>query len=206
MLRRYQWGSLFLLNLNIIHIRSYWLCWKAQEKFQVESRFCKTIGCIYVTLLKTYLAKKAIFKVSNRNTRKICLLISKITLKTSEPCHQFAIKSLLSVLLSSLTAYSFNNCKPIYVILWDIITKIFDSWKFKMSKFKIFLFLKKQPLKQTNFSIFYLIFKGPLFQHHDVGHLNFLCYTTSWNEVLKFELKKDIFSINFLIKISWKAL
>ena len=33
------------------------LCWKAQEKFQVEFRFCKTIGCGYVTLLTTYPAK-----------------------------------------------------------------------------------------------------------------------------------------------------
>ena len=87
MLRRYQWWSLLLLNLNVIHTRSNWLCWKAQEKFQVESRFCKTIGCSYVTLLTTYLAKKTMFKVSNRNTRKRCLLISKITLKTSERCH-----------------------------------------------------------------------------------------------------------------------
>ena len=31
-----------------------------------------------------YLAKKTMLKVSNRNTRKRCLLISKITLKTSE--------------------------------------------------------------------------------------------------------------------------
>ena len=73
------------------------------------------------------------FKVSNRNTRKRCLLISKITLKTSERRHlttsylpevtvqnhvldsfsqniyQFAIKSLVSVLLSSLTARNFNQ-------------------------------------------------------------------------------------------------
>ena len=87
MLSRCQWWSLLLLNLNVIHTRSNWLCWKAQEKFQVESRFCKTIGCSYVTLLTTYLAKKTMFKVSNRNTRKRCLLISKITLKTSEGRH-----------------------------------------------------------------------------------------------------------------------
>ena len=73
------------------------------------------------------------FKVSNRNTRKRCLLISKITLKTSERRHlttsylpevtvqnhvldsfsqniyQFAIKSLLSVLLSSATARNLNQ-------------------------------------------------------------------------------------------------
>ena len=87
MLERCQWWSLLLLNLNVIHTRSNWLCWKTQEKFQVGSRFCKTIGCSYVTLLTKYLAKKTMFKVSNRNTRKRCLLISKITLKTSERRH-----------------------------------------------------------------------------------------------------------------------
>ena len=80
-------------------------------------------------------------KLSNRNTRKRCLLISKITLKTSGRRHlttsylpevtfqnhvslsfsqniyQFAMKSLLSVLLSSSTARNFNNSRPIYVIL-----------------------------------------------------------------------------------------
>ena len=134
MLRRYQWWSLLLLNLNVIHTLSNWLCWKGQEKFQVDSRFCKTLGCNYVTLLTKYLAKKkTMFKISNRNTRKRCLLISKITLKTSEWRHlttsfllevtvqnpildslqcPFAIKSLPSVLLSSSTAHNFNNCRP----------------------------------------------------------------------------------------------
>ena len=87
MLRRCQWWSLLLLNLNVIHTRSNWLCWKAQEKFQVESRFYKTIRCSYVTMLATYLAKKTMFKVSNRNTRKRCLSISKITLKLSDWRH-----------------------------------------------------------------------------------------------------------------------
>ena len=130
-----------LFDLNVIHTRCNWLCGKAQEKFQVEFLFCKTIGCSYVALLATYLAKKTMFKVSNRNTRKRCLLISKITLKTSERCHlttsylpevtvqshildglqcQFAIKSLPSVLLSSSTARNFNNSRPIYVILREM--------------------------------------------------------------------------------------
>ena len=87
MLRRYQWWNLLLLNLNVIHKCSNWLCCKTQEKFQIKSRFCKTIGCSYVTLLITYLAKKTMFKVSNRNTSKRCLLISKIALKTSERRH-----------------------------------------------------------------------------------------------------------------------
>ena len=51
---------------------------------------------------------------------------------------------------------------------WDIISEIFDSWKFKMSAF--FLFLKKQSQKRTNFSTF----KGLPFQYHKVRHPNFL--------------------------------
>ena len=75
-------GVLLLLNLNVVHTRSNWLCCKTQEEFQVESGFCKTIGCSYVALLTTYLANKTMLKVSNKNIRKRCLLMSKITLKT----------------------------------------------------------------------------------------------------------------------------
>ena len=74
--------------------------------------------------------KKTMFKVSNRNTRKICLLmISKITLKASErrhPTTTYLAKVTVQnhvwtvflriytnlqskVLLSSLTARNFNN-------------------------------------------------------------------------------------------------
>ena len=87
MCRRYQWWSFLLLNLNVINMLSNWLGWKAQKKIQVESRFCKTIGCSCITLLSTYLSKKTMFIVNNRNTRKRSLLISKIKLKTSEPRH-----------------------------------------------------------------------------------------------------------------------
>ena len=45
------WWSLLLLNLKAIHKLSNWLCWKAQEKFQVEFRICKAIGYSYVTFL-----------------------------------------------------------------------------------------------------------------------------------------------------------
>ena len=43
---------------------------KAQEKFQVESRFCKTIGCSSGTLLTTYLAKKQCSKLATGTLRK----------------------------------------------------------------------------------------------------------------------------------------
>ena len=177
------------LNLNVIHTRSNWLCWKAQEKFQVEFCFCKTIGCSYVTLFTTYLAKKkTLFKVSNRNTRKRCVLISKITLKTSEWCRlttsylpevavqnhnldslqcQFAIKSLLS----SSTARCFNNSRPIYVILCEMRSNYRTIWFMKNSKCQHFLFLKKQHQKWTNFLLF--TFKGPPFQYHKVRRFNF---------------------------------
>ena len=128
--------------------------------------------------------KKTMLKVSNRSTRKICLLILKIRLKASERRHQFAIKSLLSVLLSSLTTHNFNNSKPIY-----IITKIFDSWNFKISTF--FYFWKKQPQKQTNFSTFCLIFKRSPFQYHKAGHPIF------WN-LLHFEM--------VFWNVSWKRI
>ena len=71
---------------------------------------------------------------------------------------------------------------------------------------KRFFISEKQPQKRTNFSTFYLIFKGPPFQYHKVRHPNFLQYTTSWNRFLKFELKKDSFLINFLTKVLWKTL
>ena len=111
-----------------------------------------TTACSYVTLLTTYLAKKkTMFKVSNRNTRKRCLLISKITLKTSERrhlttsclseafipriytnfqskvCFQFCFQVRRSVISTIVDPYMSFYEK------WEIISKIFDSWKFKIS-------------------------------------------------------------------------
>ena len=197
MLRRYQWESLLLLNLGAIHTRSNCLCWKAQEKFQVESRFCKTIGCSYVTLLTKYLAKKTMFKVSNRNTRKRCLLITKLTLKISDWRHQtisyllevtaqnhfldsfsqniyqFAIKSLLSVLLSSSTARNFNNSRPIYVILWEMRNHYRNIWFMKNSKCQHFLFLKNSPKNGQIFQLFTLYSKG---RHFSITKLDILIF------------------------------
>ena len=76
---------------------------------------------------------------------------------------------------------------------WEIITEIFDSWKFKMSAF--FYFWKNSPKNGQIFQLFTLYSKGQ-FQYHKVRHPNFLQYTISWNGFLKFELKKDSF-INF---------
>ena len=137
-------------------------------------------------------------KVSNRNSRKRCLLISKMTLKTSGRRHlttsylpevtvqnhvldsfsqniyQFAIKSLLSVLLSSSTARNFNNSRPIYVILRNK-KSLLKYLIHENSECQYFLlFLKKGPQKWTIFSNFYLIFKGPPSQYYKVRYPNFL--------------------------------
>ena len=152
------------------------------------------------------------FKVSNRNTRKRCLLISKITLKTSERRHlttsylpevtvqnhildslqcQFAIKSLLSVLLSSSTARNFNNSRPIYVILWEMRNAYRNIWFRKNSKCQHFLFLKKQHQKWTKFSTFYLRVKGL----YSIAKLDILivCNLLHFQAVFKIWAEKEWF-------------
>ena len=137
------------------------------------------------------------FKVSNRNTRKRCLLISKITLKTSERRHlttsyllevtvqnhvldssayniyQSASKSLLSVLLSSSMARNFNNSRPTYVILWEMRNNylIFDSWK--IQNVIIFYFWKSSPKNGQSFQLFTLYSKG---RHFSITKLDILIF------------------------------
>ena len=143
------------------------------------------------------LSQKTMFKVSNRNTRKRCLLISKITLKTSERRHlttsylrevtvqnhvldsfsqniyQFEIKSLLSVLLSNSTARNLNNSRPMsFYEKWEIIFEIFDSWKFKMSA--LFYFWKNSSEKGQIFQLFTLYPKGRHFSSTKLDILIFL--------------------------------
>ena len=189
MLRRYQWWTLLLLNLIVIHKRSNWLCWKAQEKFQVESRFCKTIGCSYVTLLTTYLAKKTMFKVSNRNTRKRCLLISKITLK-----HQDNVTWLLAIwgrLLSRTMSWTvfpriytnlqlkvcFQFCFQVRrPVISTIVNPFMSFYEKLLPKYLIHENSKYQHffISEKTAPTFYLIFKGSPFQYHNVRHPNFL--------------------------------
>ena len=216
MLRRRQWWSLLLPNLNVIHTRSNRLCWKTQEKFQVVCRFWKTISCSYVSLPTTYLAKKTMPKVSHRNTRKRSLLISKITLKISDRRHlttsyllettvqNLSWKLVLRIytnLQSSLTARNFNNSRPIYVVLWEMRNHYRNNWLMKNLKCQNFLFLKQRQ-KWTNFSTFYLVFKGSPFQYHKVRHPNFFVIYCILKLVLKFELKKDSSFIKLLTKVS----
>ena len=134
------------------------------------------------------------FNACNRNTRKRCLLISKITLKTSERCRlttsylpevtvqnhildslqcQFAIKSLFPVLLSSSTARNFNNSRPIYVILWEMRNHYRNIWFMKNSKCQHFLFLKNSPKNGQIFQLFTLYSKG---RHFSITKLDILIF------------------------------
>ena len=80
---------------------------------------------------------------------------------------------------------------------WEIITEIFDSWKFKILVF--FLFLKNSPKNGQIFQLFTLYSKG---RHFGITKLDILifCNILPWNGFLKFELKKDSFFIKFCIK------
>ena len=139
---------------------------KYQEEFQVESLFCKTITCSYVTLLTTYLAQKTMLKVSSRSTRKRCLLISKITLKTSE-------LRIYTNLQSSPTPFNFNNSRPIYVILWEMRNHYRNIWFMKNSKCQHFLFLKNSPQNGQIFQLFTLYSKG---RHFSITKLDILIF------------------------------
>ena len=182
-----------LLNLNVIHTCSNWLCWKAWENFQVEFRFCKTIGCSHITLLTTYLAKKTIFKVSDRNTKKRCLLISKITserrhLTTSyllelTENHVWTVFPRIYTNLQSKVCFHFcfQVRRPVISTIadpymsfyekWEIITEIFDSWK--IQNVSIFYFWKNNPKNGNIFQIFTLYSKG---HHFSITKLDILIF------------------------------
>ena len=137
------------------------------------------------------------FKVSNRSTRKRCLLISKITLKTTERCYlttsylpevtvqnhvlgiffyniyQLAIKSLLSVQLSSSTARNINNSRPIYVILWEMRNHYRNIWFIKLKMSAFFYFWKNSPKNGQIFQIFTLYSKG---HHFSITKLDILIF------------------------------
>ena len=176
-----------LLNLNVIHTHSNWLCWKSQEKFQVESRFCKAIGCSYVTLYTTYLVKKTMFRVSNRSTRKRCLLISRITLKTSERRHvtisylpEVTVQNHIWTVFPRMytnfqSKVCFQFCFQVRRTVISIIVNSFMSlYEIHENSKCFFISEKKQSQKQTNFSTFYFIFKEPPFYYHKVRHPKFL--------------------------------
>ena len=137
------------------------------------------------------------FKVSNRSTRKRCLLISKITLKTTKRrylttsylpevtvqnhvsgiffynIYQLAIKSLLSVQLSSWTARNINNSRPIYVILWEMRNHYRNIWFIKLKMSAFFYFWKNSPKNGQIFQIFTLYSKG---HHFSITKLDILIF------------------------------
>ena len=106
---------------------------------------------------------------------------------------------------SSSTVCSFNNSRPVYVVLWQMRNHYWNIWFIKNSKCQHFLLLKKQPQKWTVFQLFTWK-REPAFQDNKVRHPNFLWYTISWNWFWKFELKKDSFFIYLLTKVLWKTL
>ena len=86
--------------------------------------------------------------------------------------YQFAIKSLLSVLLSSSTACNFKNSRAIYVILWEMKNHDRSIWFMKIETVRISLYFWNNSFKFL--STFYLIFKEPSFKYQKVRHPNFL--------------------------------
>ena len=86
---------------------------------------------------------------------------------------------------------------------WEIISEIFDSWKFKMSAF--FYFWKNSPKNGQIFQLFTLYSKGRHFSITKLDiiivchilHLEMDFWNLSW---------KRSFFINFLINVLWKTL
>ena len=76
---------------------------------------------------------------------------------------------------------------------WEIISEIFDSWKFKMSAY--FYFWKNSPKKWQICQNFTLYSKGHYFS---ITKLDILIFCSMLHGFLKFKLKKDSFFITFL--------
>ena len=83
------------------------------------------------------------------------------TILQSKVCFQFCFQVRRLVISS----------KPIYIILWEIITEIFDSRKFKMSAF--FYFWKNSPKNGQIFQLFTLYSKG---RHFSITKLDILIF------------------------------
>ena len=133
------------------------------------------------------------FKVSNRNTRKRYLLISKITLKTSERRHlttsylpevtvQNHVWTVFPRIYNNLQSkvcfkFCFQVRRPVISTIVNPFMSFYEKLlpKYLIHKnLKRFFISEKQLQKRTNFSTFYLIFKGLSFQYHKVRHPNFL--------------------------------
>ena len=73
--------------------------------------------------------------------------------------------------------FCFQVRRPVISTIVNLFMSFYEKSlpKYFLPKY-FFLFLKKQPPKQTHVSIFYLIFKGPAFQYHKVWRPNFWIY------------------------------
>ena len=135
------------------------------------------------------------FRVSNRNTRKRCLLISRITLKTSERRHvtisylpevtvQNHIWTVFPRIYTNLQSkvcfqFCFQVRRPVISTIvdpymsfyekWEIITEIFDSWK--IQNVSIFYFWNNNTKNGNIFQIFTLYSKG---HHFSITKLDIL--------------------------------
>ena len=127
------------------------------------------------------------FKVSNRYTRKRCLLISKITLKISERRHlttsYFSGSNCPETCLGQffLEYISIWNQVPRPVIstivepymLWEIRNHYRNIWFMKNSECQHFLFLKNSPKNSQSFQLFTLYSKG---RHFSITKLDILIF------------------------------
>ena len=132
------------------------------------------------------------FKVRNTSTRKRCLLISKITLKTLEWWHlttsYFPEVTVQNHILGSLqcqSAICLQFCFQVRRLVistiadpymsfhekWEIITELFDSWK--IQNVSIFYFWKNSPKNGQIFQLFTLYSKG---RHFSITKLDILIF------------------------------
>ena len=138
--------------------------------------------------------KKTMFKVSNRNTRKRCPLIWKITLKASErrplttsylleeTFQNYVFPRIYTNLQSKVWfQFCFQVRQPIISTIvdpymsfyekWEIITEIFDSWK--IQNVSIFYFWNNNTKNGNIFQIFTLYSKG---HHFSITKLDILIF------------------------------
>ena len=110
------------------------------------------------------------FKFSKRKTRERCLLISKITLKTSERRSTIVDPYML------------------FYEKWEIVTEIFDSWKNQMVS--IFYFWKNSPKNGQILQLFTLYSKG---RHFSITKLDIPIFCNIYyilKLIFEIELKK----------------
>ena len=136
----------------------------------------------YVYLLTTYLAKKTMLKITLKTSGRRHLTTSylpEVTVQNhvwtvfpriynnlqSKVCFKFCFQVRRPVISTIVDPYMSFYEK------WEIITEIFDSWKFNMSAF--FYFWKNKPKNGQIFQPFTLYSKG---QHFSITKLDILIF------------------------------